>query len=138
MVDEKRPVLVWFILVYFLFMSALWVVSTMVSLPDAIPVDPTTRASIENMTGFDYVMGSLCMLLYVIAAVVLVLMRKAALYLFIAAVGLDVAWNLWRLSGVGWARAMGETGTFIVFITILLAMALCVYVWLLSEMHRLR
>jgi hypothetical protein len=138
MVERKRPVLVWFILFYFLFMSALWAISTMVVSPAVMPLDPVTRAAIENMSRFDYIAGSVCMLLYVIAAVALVLMRKAALYLFLTAVGLDVAWNLWRLSGAGWVKAMGETGTIVAFVSIVLAMALCVYVWLLSEMGRLR
>lgn len=138
MVERKRPILVWFILFYFLFISALWVVSTMVLSPGTIPHDPVTQASIDNMTRFEYVAGFVRMLLYIIAAIALVLMRKAALYLFMAAVGLDVAFNLWRLSGAGWVNAMGETGTIVAFIGVVLAMALCVYVWLLSEMGRLR
>lgn len=138
MADRKRPILVWFILLYFLFVSALWVFATMVLSSGTIPLDPVTQASIDNMTGLDYAVGFGRLLFYLIAAVALVLMRKVALYLFITAVGLDVAFNLLRLSGAGWMEAMGETGTIIAFIGIVLAMVLCVYVWLLSEMGRLR
>lgn len=138
MADRKRPILVWFILLYFLFVSALWVFATMVLSSGTIPLDPVTQATIDNMTDLDYAVGFGRLLFYLIASIALVLMRKVALYLFITAVGLDVAFNLLRLSGAGWMEAMGETGTIVAFVGIVLAMALCVYVWLLSEMGRLR
>lgn len=124
--EQGRPILVWVILVFCVLVSAVWLYSAWNLAPDV-------------MLPFDYLTGSVTVLLYLAAAVTLFLMRGMARYFFVGAVCLEFVLLMWG----GGSRVEvlvlgGDSETIIEMVNIAISVVLCVYAFLLSQSGRLR
>ena len=93
---KKRPVLVWLILALEIYRAAGVLVGTFLVLTKQLPVK-----LMDKLAGFqplDHIVTPLLMLLYVAAAIALVMLKRVALVLFVLSFSLSIALALFNLS----------------------------------------
>lgn len=130
---RKRPVWVWIISIFF-FLSAGWtLLSFYLVYSGAIPLQPEQTAYFESLTPVDHGLTILLGLTNLGGAVALLLLRRAALYLFVGAFVLDTVMTIWHTLTKGWVAAIGGAGLVGMLIGYGLIVAVCIYVWKLKK-----
>lgn len=141
MAQQGRPFLVWVIFLLLMFGSAAIVVSTVVALSGIIPPGIQTEMGMDAMRTIDYVVSLALTLIYFAAAVALIRMRKAALYLFVAAFCGEFGVLIWEIVDKSRAAVImsdGDMSQFVSMISIAIAFFICVYTLKLALAERLQ
>ncbi len=136
MAGQGRPVLVWLILIFILFGTAVWLFSVTVLSSGTIPLDSGTQAAVDEITTADYSVGFVQMAVYLTAAIALFMMRKAAVYIFVAALCIDFGVLVWNVLGA--SRADGDMEMIFGVIGLGITLAICLYALKLSLTERLQ
>lgn len=135
---RKRPVWVWIFSIY-LFPSAAWTLLSFYLInTGAIPLSPAQEAYFDSLTTTDYTLAVAIGVANLIGAVALFLLRKAALYFFLAALGANLISGAWHGATKGWAEALGGSGLAGVLFSYVLMTAVCIYAWKLAKRGTLR
>jgi hypothetical protein len=140
MAGQGRPFLVWVILILTFVGAAFWVFFTSVVTSGTFPVDEETQAVIDQIRTIDLLAGFIQTLLYVSAAVALFMMRRAALYLFVAALCGEFGMILWMLVDKSRAAVMDSGNgmqSIMSAISVGISLALCMYAFKLTVSERL-
>jgi hypothetical protein len=93
---KKRPVLVWLILALELYRAAGVFVGTFLVLTKQLPAQLMDK--LNSLQPLDHIVSPLLMLLYVAAAIALVMLKRLAFALFALSLSLSVALALFNLS----------------------------------------
>ena len=136
MAGQGRPILVWLILIFILFGTAVWLFSVMVLSSGTIPLDSGTQAAVDEITTAGYLVGFVQMAVYLTAAIALFMMRKAAVYIFVAALCIDFGVLVWNVLGA--SRADGDMEMIFGVIGLGITLAICLYALKLSLTERLQ
>ena len=111
--ERKRPAWVWVVAVYIFGSTLLALLGFYVVLGSHLPVPPASRAVIDNMTSLDWGVVAVSMTCNVAGAILLVMLRRPAPYLFAATFAISLLHTAWQLAtgspGVpsAWAMAVG-------------------------------
>jgi hypothetical protein len=140
MAGQGRPFLVWVILIVTFVGTAIWAFSVAVVTSGTIPVDEEIQAVIDQIRTIDLLAGFFHTLLYVSAAIALFMMRKAALYLFVAALCGEFGMLFWMLVDKSRAAVMDSGDgmqSIMSAISVGISLALCMYAFKLTVSERL-
>ncbi len=128
--DRRRPSWVWLIASYYI-SAGLWSLAVYWQLytGELTLLPPSSRVYFDNYTGADYWPLAAASALGILAAVLLLMLRRASAYLFAARFVFAVAWALWN----AYARGAPDTSR-PGFVLAALALwsasaAVCFYAW---------
>jgi len=140
MAQQGRPILVWIIFLLTMFMTAAWGFSTLVTLTVDVPMGAETRAAFDDITVADYVLGFFQTLFYLVAGIALFMMRRVALYFYVAAVCLDFGVLVWTFMDASRkARLTADSDLALIggVVGLGVAFAICLYALKLTLSERL-
>lgn len=126
-VENKRPKIVWVIFLWYILSPCFTIVSFVMINSGFIPVTPAQSAYFNSLTGFDYAMTVVVVLLTIAGAVAIFLLRKVSFHLFVTALVLSVLATLWNVISKGALAALGSTGFVGVLIGFGILAAVCWY-----------
>lgn len=130
---RKRPGWVWVISIFFFFSAAWTLLSFYLIHTGTIPLNQQQRAYFEGLGAFDYSVTVLLGVANLMGAACLFLLRRAALYLFGAALVVNTLFTAWQILSTPWPDTIGSSGLTGAFIGWVLLVAVCLYVWRLSR-----
>ncbi len=130
---KKRPVLVWVISIFYLFSFAWTTLSFFLIFSGVIPLPPEQEAYFNNLTTFDYGYTFLLMGINLAGAISLFLLRKIALYLFVGGLAISILSTIWHILTKGWLQAVGSAGLTGSLIGYVISIAICIYIWKLTN-----
>lgn len=106
----KRPVWVWVITIFFVVQVGVMIRSFVLILSGAVGITPAAQAYIAGLGPLSYIMMAGLGLLNLTAAVLLFLLKRAAVPLFATSFVLNVGFTLVNAVATNWAQAVGGVG----------------------------
>ena len=138
MTERKRPVFVWFILVFFLLLGAYMALLGYGLLFSRAAIDKEILAYWDTYTRFDFLSIAGLEIVNLAAAVSLFFMRKDGFYLFVFALCLNLLLALWGTLTKGWA-AHNQSSLFTGGVVgILFQIVFVLYAWRMMRDGRLK
>jgi hypothetical protein len=110
MSSAKRPVAVWLIFLFYVFSFPLLMLSFVLILTGAVPLNEAGKTYLAHRTLFDYASAAILFATNVTAAILLFRLRKTAVPLFAAAFALDLGLTIREIIGPYWVKAIGSAG----------------------------
>ena len=128
----KRPKLVWAITIFLVISVPFGLLSIFLVLTDQLPLAPALQAYYDSLSVFDHSATVLVSLLNVAGAISLFRLRKAAVWLFAVALGLNGLLILSHTLTKNLIEATGGSGgTF--FFGLLIPLGIVFYAWRLKQ-----
>jgi hypothetical protein len=144
----KRPVLVWIISIFCFICTPLALLFYLVEVPlilsGTLPVDENVRKQVESLGTFEYGLGILSIVLNLAGGILLLLMRRAALYCFIATFLIGILNFFYQIVFKNWIGSVDANpitlvvAVVIIVVCYLIQIAVLAYVWYLFAAKRLR
>jgi len=106
----KRPGWVWVISIWYVVSTVLSLATSTLLRTGAIPLAPVQRAYLESLSAVDWAFSIAIALVYLIGAVAIFLLRRAAFYLFTFALIATILQTLWHVATKSYVAAMGGAG----------------------------
>src|SRR5215831_11654516 len=125
----RRPVLVWAVFVWYVFSAGYTLLSFALIFAGRIPLSAEASRYLSSLSPLDYTATILALLLSVGGAVALLLLRRAAPYLFSAALLLNIASVALHALTKGLVAALGAGGPIGLILGSGIAVLVCVYAW---------
>jgi len=125
----RPPVVVWVVFFWVLLTSGYTLLSFWLIYVQAVPVSPEVAAYLASRSALDRVGTALVLLLNLGGAVALVMLRKAALGLFSAALVVSLLLTVISVLSRGFLAALGGPGSVGLVVAYVVAIAVCLYVW---------
>lgn len=130
---RKRPIGVWVVSIWYA-ASALWTgLSFYLVLGGVLALNPAQKAYFQRLSAFDYLFVILLGLITLSAAVTLFLLRKQAVRLFFAALGLNGIMTIWHSIAKGAFSAIGRPGAAGAVLGLVVLFAVYLYSWKLAR-----
>lgn len=130
---RKRPIWVWVISIFY-FVSALWTLFSFYMIySGALPLPPEQARYFASLTALDYFFTVATACLSIAAVIALFLLRKAAFYLFLAGLGLDIVLSVEQLIANDLPAALGLAGLVGAAFGWVILGAICYYTWRLKK-----
>jgi hypothetical protein len=134
----KRPIWVWLISLFYIVSAGWTLLSFALIWTGVIPLEAEQKAYFARLSAIDYAATIIIGASNFIGAIMLFLLRKAAVGLFLTALILTLALTIWQSATKGWVEAMGGPGLVGALIGYAILLAVCVYAWHLSRKGVLR
>jgi hypothetical protein len=106
----KPPVFVWIISIYFIFSAVATGASLALANSGFLPMLPAQRQYFDSLTWFDYAVTVLILVTNAVAAVLFILLRRWAYYLFSAAFIASLISIGYQIATKNWLNAVGIPG----------------------------
>ncbi len=125
----RRPGLVWAVFVWYVFSAGYTVLSFALIHAGVVPLTAEASRYLGSLSPLDYAVTLLALVLNVAGAVSLLLLRTVALYLFVAALALNVAMVGLHAVTKGFVAALGAGGPIGLVLGYGIAVLVCIYAW---------
>ena len=129
---RHRPVLVWIVLVWSLVSAGFTLFSFWLIYVRAMPISPDAAVYLASLSPLDHAGTALLLLLNLAGAVALVMLRKIAVALFVAALALSLLITLGNVMARGFLSTLGGAGALGLLVGFLINISICLYAWRLK------
>jgi hypothetical protein len=134
--SPKRPVLVWIICIFYLIATFFTALSLFLVISGRVPASPEQASFFSNLKPIDYLLSVTIMFLNICGVIALFGLRKEALYLFLASLGVNIASYASLFTTTNAETLSANIGS--ILFGWLLAGAVCFYTWRLKTSGVLR
>jgi len=129
---RRRPVAVWIVLAWSLLSAGYTLFSFWMIYVRAIPLSPDAAMYLASLTPLDHAGTALLLLLNLLGAMALVMLRKIAVALLVAALALNLLITLINVTSRGFLTTLGASGATGLLVGYLVTISICLYAWRLK------
>lgn len=129
----QRTFLVWVIFLLILVCTIVEFGATFLVYSGALPLPPEALAELDKAGSSEIAVNLLASLYFLVAGIVLFMMRRVALPMFLAGFPITIVQFALAVSNRGWDEVMASGGVYTITLSFAIGILLCFYIWTLDR-----